>query len=307
MMNFRYTKSILVAVSVGIIGFGVVGCGGGSSAVSVAPVAENERVSLEKESTSSIATSLDGLSKTLGSVDTDSLPSGAFGVSATKFSKSVAKLTRMQPSTESDTIACSVSGTVTLTSLDASGSIAFSHCKEDDMELDGVISVSGTEEAGTITVNNFVFKTKNNYNSDTSELSIATMQLAYETGYDNEPKSINLSVSGFATTTVGGQEDRVDFRINQIKITDTTALFDGSIQTTCLGGWIVVTTPEMIRYSSEGLTAGKVIIAGNNSQITIEIAADGKATLTNADLTQTVYPNIEALMEELDTGSCTIE
>jgi hypothetical protein len=213
----------------------------------------------------------------------------------------------MQPSTESDTIACSVSGTVTLTSLDASGSIAFSHCKEDDMELDGVISVSGTEEAGTITVNNFVFKTKNNYNSDTSELSIATMQLAYETGHDNEPKSIDLSVSGFATTTVGGQEDRVDFRINQIKITDTTALFDGSIQTTCLGGWIVVTTPEMIRYSSEGLTAGKVIIAGNKSQITIEIAADGKARLTNADLTQTVYPNIETLMEELDTGSCTIE
>jgi len=307
-MDFKYTKrSIFMVTVASIIGFGVIGCGGGGVAAVATSIVEKDRATLDKDSSSSIATSLDGLGKTLGNIDVDGIAGGSLGVSVTTFAKRVARVTKMQPSTAGNTYTCGASGTVTFNNSNSGGSITFDHCIEENVQLNGLISVSGTETAGTVTINGFTIKTTNTYNDDTSEASIDSLQLEYIMGRDQEPESVELSAFGYAKTVVGGVEDRVDFKINQIKITRTTASFDGSVKTTCLGGWIVVTTPEEIVFNEEDLTAGKVVIAGNGSQITIEIAADGKATLTNADLTQVVYPNIEALVEDLSSGnSCAI-
>ncbi len=306
-MDFKYLKRSIFAVTVAtVVGFGVIGCGGGSTAVATS-IAEKDRVALDKDSSSSIATSLDGLSKTLGNVDVDSIAGGSLSISMTTFSKSMAKVTKMQPSASGSTYTCDMSGTVTFSDSGSGGSITFDHCIEENIQLNGVISVSGTETSGTVTMNGFTIKTTNTYNADTSEASIDSLQLTYVMGRDQEPESVDLSAYGYAKTVVDGVEDRVDFKINQIKITQTTASFNGAIKTTCLGGWIVVTTPEEIVFNNEDLTAGKVVISGNGSQVMFEIASDGKITFTNVDQTETTYPNIDALMDDLASGtSCAI-
>ena len=301
-MDFKNVKKSLIQLAVtSVIGFVVTGCGGGAAPDSTV-IPDKERKALNTESASSIMESLNGLNKTLGDINAEGIVGGNIRVSSMKLAKSMSKLTKMQPTAASNAINCSGGGTISISSSSSAGSITYNKCIESTMYVDGTLSVKGSETAGTITISNFVLKTESN--GDMAEASVSSANITYAFGESYKLNSMELSANGYAKTTVSGVEDRVDFKIAKIKVTQSTALFKGSVKTTCLGGWIVVSTPETISFNDEGLSGGKVVISGNDSEITVNISTDGKATLINTDGTETTYANIDALMEELSTGTC---
>ena len=301
-------KKWTVYLGVAVTALMLSACGGGSDTDdALKSVSESDRVALKSEDTGRIAKSLNGL--------------GAFGdiniknmVPSNKIVSASLKVTGVARQTEQRRVSCDQGGSAEVTGDESSGSIVFSQCAMNGVTIDGKIDVkSESENRGSITVEELTVSVADGNKIYLGKFSISG---AFEEDVygDIEPTSLSISGYGYAQTA----EDRLDFRLRKYSFVDKGSnveiSLDVSLKTACLGGWIEIATPETIVAKlggyDESLEAGKVVISGNHSKITIEAMGDDKVKFTDVEGSTKTYDHLNEmeneLTEEANSAGCRV-
>ena len=246
-------RSIGSFLSVALVGMFLGGCGSSSNTVVVNPVPDtNQRIMITTDNIDAIlATSVSGIDKLANLVDgvVDKLPT-------------VKSKSRSLLDIDLATRDCAVSGSITVDKVTTSGAtLSFNQCQEDNSLLDGVAAIDKSGDTYDASFTNFSVTTK----GDTVNLVSAT---AHIVGNDYE-----FFIASGSATVDGAQLEVQNFTL---KKTGQEAIANGALFSSCIGGWIDVSTQKPLLYDTNGqLVGGELLISGNNSTINVTVNSDG--------------------------------
>jgi hypothetical protein len=287
-------KGIAALFSMIVLGFSVTGCGGGGSS-SVADNAPEESLRVvidESNSEQAISTVFNVIE--VGSNPTLPLAKsvGETSVSTTVLAQPAAvKQIQAAALVRSDAVAgepisCTNGGSITYSDT----GMIFSNCNEAGLTMDGTVTVSGNETAGTMTLSNFTMTL------DGEIVFYESLTFSFTLNAALEINSMSITMDGY-TSIFGERTDykNYTFTMTMDNLNAITFSINGLIKTDCLGGWIEIRTTEniQINYIDPCPTTGQIVIGGNASSITIDFNSDGSVNVSGS--VTDYYPSCESL------------
>lgn len=268
-------KQISLLLSATLMNMFLGGCSGDNNnnvVINPTPPTTDQKVVITADNIDAIlATSVSGVDKISNLVDglIDKLPS-------------VRSKNRGLLDIDITTRDCAEGGTISVDKVTTSGAtLSFDQCLENNNLIDGEMKFNKDDTTYDATFSNFAVTT----NGDTISLVTATAHIV-ENDYD-------LFIASGTATVKGTQIDVQNFTLQK---TGQQATANGSIKSSCVGGWIDITTEKPLEYDANGvLIGGQLFITGDNSNITVIIKNDGSImVLLNGELYKE-YENVDQL------------
>ena len=275
-------KGIAVLCGMAVLGFSITGCGGGSDS-SVSSPLEKEGVVIDASNSEQV------LSTVFNVVDAGFDPALplAKSVGETSVPKSVLTQPAMLKQIESSVLVrneavagetiyyCNDGGMITYTDT----GMIFSGCNESGIMMDGTVTVSGNETAATMTLSNFTMTL------DNEMVFYESLNYSFTLNTNYEISSMSITMDGY-TNIFGERTDyqNYTFTMNMNDLSVISFSVNGLIKTDCLGAWIEIRTIENIQINNGSVcpTAGKIVVNGNASGITVDFNADGSVNVSGS-------------------------
>lgn len=274
-------KGIAVLCSMVVLGFSVTGCGGGSDS-SVSSLLEREGVVIDASNSEQVINTVfnvidvgfDPALPLAKSVGGTSVPKSVLTQPATLKQIQSSVLVRNE-AVAGEPISCTDGGFITYTDT----GMIFSDCNESGIIMDGTVTVSGSETAATMTLSNFTMTLDNEIAFYESLTYSFTLNANYEIN------SMSITMDGY-TSIFGERTDyqNYTFTMNMNDLHAISFSVNGLIKTDCLGAWIEIKTVENIQINDVDPcpTAGKIVINGNASGITVDFNSDGSVNVSGS-------------------------
>lgn len=274
-------KGIAVLCGMAVLGFSVTGCGGGGGSSVTSPL-EKDGVVIDASNSEQV------LNTVFNVVDVGFDPALplAKSVGETSTPKSVLTQPAMLKQIESSALVrneavageptyCTDGGSITTTDT----GMIFSDCNQSGIIMDGTVTVSGNETAAKMTLSNFTMMLDNEI------VFYESLTYSFTTNANYEITSMSMTMDGY-TNIFGERTDyqNYTFTMNMNDLRAISFSVNGFIKTDCLGGWIEIKTVENIQINDVDPcpTAGKIVINGNASGITVDFNADGSVNVSGS-------------------------
>jgi len=274
-------KGIAVLCSMAVLGFSVTGCGGGGGS-SATSILEKEGVVIDASNSEQVLNAMfnimdvgfDPALPLAKSVGETSAPTSVLTQPATLKQIESSVLVRNE-AVAGEPIYCTNGGTITSTDT----GMIFSNCNESGIIMDGTVTVSGNETAATMTLSNFTMTL------DSETVFYESLTYSFTSNANQGITSMSITMDGY--TTIFGERTEYQnytFTMNMNDLSAISFSVNGLIKTDCLGAWIEIKTIENIQINDIAScpTAGKVVIGGNASSITVDFNADGSVDVSGS-------------------------
>ncbi len=274
-------KGIAVLCGMAVLGISVTGCGGGGGSSVTSPL-EKDGVVIDSSNSEQVINTVfnvmdvgsDLALPSLKSVGETSAPTSVLTQPATLKQIESSVLARNE-AVAGEPIYCTDGGFITLTDT----GMIFSNCNESGMIMDGTVTASGNETAATMTLSNFTMTLDN-------EIAFyESLTYSFTTNANYEINSMSITMDGY--TNIFGERTEYQnytFTMNMNDLSVISFSVNGLIKTDCLGAWIEIRTVENIQINDVDPcpTAGKIVINGNASGITVDFNADGSVNVSGS-------------------------